>query len=209
MHRLSHPHLRRAARRATSGQTARLSGWVHRKRDHGQLLFIDLRDHYGLTQCVVDAGNAASSRRPTALRLESVVTVTGEVVRAGRRRRSTRSCRPARSSWPWTSSRVQSAGRAAAAPGQQRRRLPRGDAPALPLPRPAPRAAAPQHPAALPGHRQHPPPHDRGRLHRVPDADPDRRARPEGARDYLVPEPHPSRASSTRCRRRRSSSSSC
>ena len=34
------------------GQTVRLSGWVNRKRDHGQLLFIDLRDHYGVTQCV-------------------------------------------------------------------------------------------------------------------------------------------------------------
>ena len=37
-----------------AGITARLSGWVHRKRDHGNLLFVDLRDHYGLTQCVID-----------------------------------------------------------------------------------------------------------------------------------------------------------
>ena len=36
------------------GQTVRISGWVHRKRDHGSLLFLDLRDHYGLTQCVID-----------------------------------------------------------------------------------------------------------------------------------------------------------
>ncbi|MGZ8410862.1 MAG: OB-fold nucleic acid binding domain-containing protein, partial [Hyphomicrobium sp.] len=35
----------------------RLSGWIHRKRDHGNLLFIDLRDHYGLTQCVIDVSS--------------------------------------------------------------------------------------------------------------------------------------------------------
>ena len=38
-------------------EIVRLSGWVHRKRDHGQLIFIDLRDHYGLTQVVVDSSN--------------------------------------------------------------------------------------------------------------------------------------------------------
>ena len=61
------------------GRTVRLSGWVHRKRDHGGLLFIDLRDHYGLTQCVFHAGSPALAAAE-ALRLESVITVTGAVV---------------------------------------------------------------------------------------------------------------------------------
>ena len=38
-------------------QTIKLSGWINKKRDHGNLLFLDLRDHYGLTQCVIDEGN--------------------------------------------------------------------------------------------------------------------------------------------------------
>ncbi len=66
-------------RRSDVGSEARLSGWVHRKRDHGQLLFIDLRDHAGLTQLVFQPGTA-----PFALaegtRLESVLTVSGKVV---------------------------------------------------------------------------------------------------------------------------------
>jgi len=62
-----------------AGQVVRLSGWINRKRDHGQLLFIDLRDHYGLTQCVVDTGNPAF-QVAEGLRLESVVTITGKVV---------------------------------------------------------------------------------------------------------------------------------
>jgi aspartyl-tRNA synthetase len=61
------------------GRTVRLSGWVHRKRDHGGLLFIDLRDHYGLTQCVFHAGSPALAAAES-LRLESVITVTGTVV---------------------------------------------------------------------------------------------------------------------------------
>jgi aspartyl-tRNA synthetase len=68
-----------ALRAADAGQTARLSGWVHAKRDHGGLLFIDLRDHYGITQCVFAAGSPVFAQAE-ALRPESVVTVTGAVV---------------------------------------------------------------------------------------------------------------------------------
>jgi aspartyl-tRNA synthetase len=66
-------------RRTHVGATVRLSGWVHRKRDHGNLLFIDLRDHYGITQCVVDTSSPIFAAMESA-RPESVVTVTGNVV---------------------------------------------------------------------------------------------------------------------------------
>ncbi len=65
---------------ADVGATARLSGWVHRKRNHGNLLFVDLRDHYGITQCVIDASSPQFAA-VEAVRPESVVTVTGKVVR--------------------------------------------------------------------------------------------------------------------------------
>jgi aspartyl-tRNA synthetase len=68
-----------ALRAADAGSPARLSGWVHSKRDHGGLLFIDLRDHYGLTQCVFAAGSPAFAAAD-AVRVESVITVTGQVV---------------------------------------------------------------------------------------------------------------------------------
>ena len=64
------------------GRPARLSGWVHRKRDHGQLLFIDLRDNAGITQCVVNAASP-SFEAASGLRLESVATMTGTVVARG------------------------------------------------------------------------------------------------------------------------------
>ena len=60
-------------------EQVKLSGWVHRKRDHGQLIFIDLRDHYGLTQVVVDSSNKNFSISES-LPLESVITVSGIVV---------------------------------------------------------------------------------------------------------------------------------
>jgi aspartyl-tRNA synthetase len=68
-----------ALRAGDAGGTARLSGWMHSKRDHGGLLFVDLRDHYGLTQIVFPAGSEAFSTVDT-LRVESCITVTGEVV---------------------------------------------------------------------------------------------------------------------------------
>ncbi len=60
------------------GQTVRLSGWVHRKRDHGGVLFVDLRDHYGMTQIVADSDSPALAILE-GLRVESVVTIDGEV----------------------------------------------------------------------------------------------------------------------------------
>ncbi len=69
-------------REAQVGETVRLSGWVHRKRDHGGVLFVDLRDHHGLTQIV-----ARANSEPLAvlehLRAESVVTIDGKVVARG------------------------------------------------------------------------------------------------------------------------------
>jgi aspartyl-tRNA synthetase len=67
-------------RRADAGRQARLAGWVHRRRDHGQLIFLDLRDRHGITQVVVDAreaplAHAAASR----VRAEFVLSVAGEV----------------------------------------------------------------------------------------------------------------------------------
>ncbi len=63
---------------ADVGETVRLSGWVHRKRDHGGVLFVDLRDHYGITQIVADSDSPALAVLE-ALRVESVVTIDGNV----------------------------------------------------------------------------------------------------------------------------------
>ena len=69
-------------RAANVGETVRLSGWIHRKRDHGGVLFIDLRDHHGITQIVAAAGSPMLALLES-LRVESVVTVTGAVVARG------------------------------------------------------------------------------------------------------------------------------
>ena len=63
-----------------SGSAVSISGWIHRKRDHGNLLFIDLRDHYGITQCVIDKSNEDLLIVAEKLRSESVVSISGHVV---------------------------------------------------------------------------------------------------------------------------------
>jgi aspartyl-tRNA synthetase len=70
-------------RSSNVGEIVRLSGWVHRKRDHGHLLFVDLRDHYGITQIVTDTDSAAF-KTLDRIRVESVVTIEGEVVARSR-----------------------------------------------------------------------------------------------------------------------------
>ncbi|MEL7684148.1 aspartate--tRNA ligase [Citromicrobium bathyomarinum] len=65
-------------RESNVGETVRLSGWVHRKRDHGGVLFIDLRDHYGITQIVADEDSEALSLLDS-LKSESVITIDGVV----------------------------------------------------------------------------------------------------------------------------------
>ncbi len=77
-----------ALRAGDAGTAARLSGWVHRVRDHGGVLFIDLRDHYGITQCVADPDSAAFAL-VEKLRAEWVVRIDGDV-----RRRSEETINP-------------------------------------------------------------------------------------------------------------------
>lgn len=79
MHRYR-SHTCGALRESNIGETVRLSGWVHRVRDHGGVLFIDLRDHYGLTQCVVDPDSPAFSLAEN-LRSEFVVRMDGKARR--------------------------------------------------------------------------------------------------------------------------------
>ncbi|MEN9683909.1 MAG: aspartate--tRNA ligase [Pseudomonadota bacterium] len=71
-----------ALRASDVGQEIRLSGWVHRKRDHGGVLFVDLRDHYGMTQIVADSDSPALAVLE-GLRVESVVTIDGVVKARG------------------------------------------------------------------------------------------------------------------------------
>ena len=135
-----------------AGETVRLSGWVHNKRDHGGVLFVDLRDHYGITQVVADSDSPALPVLEK-LKLESVVTIDGTVkARAGA---------AVNPNLPTGGIEVFAAGRhgpeprgRAAADRQLGGGLPRGNPAQVPLHRPAARARARQHHAALERHRQ-------------------------------------------------------
>ena len=73
-------HLCNQLRESDAGANVSISGWIHRKRDHGNLLFVDLRDHYGVTQCVVDKTNEKLLTIIDSLRSESVIKISGTVV---------------------------------------------------------------------------------------------------------------------------------
>ena len=62
-----------------SGKDVVLSGWIKKKRDHGNLLFIDLRDNYGMTQCIIDKSNE-NFKLLEKIQLESVIKINGKVV---------------------------------------------------------------------------------------------------------------------------------
>lgn len=66
-------------RAANVGQSVKIAGWVHRNRNLGNLCFVDLRDHYGITQCVVDSSSDLFAK-VEALRPESVVGFSGKVI---------------------------------------------------------------------------------------------------------------------------------
>ncbi len=183
MHRYR-SHTCGALRESDIGKEVRLSGWCHRIRDHGGLLFIDLRDHYGLTQVVADPDSAAF-KEAEKLRSEWVVRIDGKVRK-----------RPAGTENPDLPtgavevyiSEIEVLGPAGELPMPVVRRagISRGDQAQVPVPRPASRASPPQHHDARRGHRLDSPPHEGAGLLRVPDPDPDRvlagrRARLSGA----------------------------
>ena len=159
-------------RAAHAGATVRLAGWMHRKRDHGHLVFVDLRDHYGLTQCVVDASSPVFET-VQALRPETVVTVAGEVVR-----RAPDAVNPKladRRGRRWRFAELDGAfrRRCPAVPGGGGDRVPRGDSgSATASSTSGARGSTRTSCSASQVDREHPPAHDRRRLHRVPDADP-------------------------------------
>ena len=195
-----------ALRSRDAGSTVRLSGWIHRKRDHGGLMFIDLRDHYGLTQLVLSPETPGFQTAERA-RAESVIRIDGEVLK--------RSAETVNPNLPTGEIEIRVKaldvlGEAAELPvpvfGEPD--YPGGAAAEVPLPRPAPREPAPQHHPALERDLLDPPPHGRERFSPSSRRRSSPRLRPK-ARGTSWCRAGCTRASSTRSPRPRSSSSSC
>ena len=193
---------------ARAGSQARVAGWVHRRRDHGGLIFIDLRDRSGIVQLVFHPDSAPEAHAAAhALRSEDVMSAHGarRQARAGERQPEHRDRRDRARGRRDRDPRRR---RHAAIPGRRGRRGRRDPAPAPPPARPAPhadaggaRAAPPRRPDDARGPRRARLPRDRDA---VPDAlDPGGRARLPRSRADRSP------ARSTRCRSRRSCSSRC
>ena len=66
-------------RKEMVGETISLSGWINKKRDHGNLLFIDLRDNFGITQCIIDKDNS-NFKKLEKTQLETVIKIDGKVI---------------------------------------------------------------------------------------------------------------------------------
>ncbi len=141
---LSLPHLRRSCATATSARTVRLSGWCHRIRDHGGVLFIDLRDHYGLTQVVADPDSPAF-KEAEKLRAGMGGADRRQGAQAPGRHRESPTCRPAQVEVYITRDRGAGPGRRTADAGVRRPGISGRHPAEVPLPRSAPRAAARQH----------------------------------------------------------------
>ena len=192
-----------------AGTTARLAGWVHRRRDHGQLIFLDLRDRHGITQVVIDKADAPEAHATASrVRPEFVVTVAGTVAQ---RLPGTENTKLPTGAIELQATDVEILSEAKTPPfyinepDATGRREP---APQVPLPRHPPRADAAAPDAAQPDGPGHPRGPPRQRLRRGRDADADQehaRGRPRLHRAVAAS----SRAPSTPCRRARSSSSSC
>ena len=184
---VSHPHLRRAARRRRRPADVVLLGWVHRVRDLGGVLFFDVRDRYGITQVVVRDDDGRWSQAAKRLRPEFVVGVTGRVERRVARDRQPED-RDRRGRGRSRREIAAAQRRQDAAVSDQRRRAGRrGDAAALPLSRSAPAAAAAEPDPAPPAWRWRSARYfdEQGFLEiETPILT---KSTPEGARDYLVP----------------------
>ena len=204
---LARTHTCGALRPADVGAKVVLLGWVHRVRDLGSLLFVDVRDRHGITQVIVEGDDTSARARQAVCARSSSSRSLGE---AERRSADTVNLSPADRRGRSARERTARAQRGAHAAVPHRRRSDRvgRSAAQVPVSRPSPSAAAAQHRPAPSHHDGDSPLFRRAGLLRDRNADPHevhsrRRARLPGA------EPRPRRQSSTRCRNRRRSSSSC